>query len=317
MAIFLTEDEVRELLPMKRAIELVEASFHEQHDGQALNRSRERILIPSASLHYMAAALTQDGLMGMKIYAVTPRGMRFVVLLFSAQDGSLLAMMDADHLGRIRTGAASGVATKFMARPDATEVGLIGAGRQARTQLQAVACVHRLKKARVYCRDERRRKEFCAEMEASLKFPVEPAASAEAAIRPADIVVAATNSREPVVLGGWLKAGAHVNAIGANMANRHEMDSLALSRASTILVDSLEQAKQEAGDLILGLKELGRDWSGIGELHQAVSGAVAARRSQDDITIFKSCGIAIWDVAVAGFIFSEAVKMGKGKQIEK
>jgi ornithine cyclodeaminase/alanine dehydrogenase-like protein (mu-crystallin family) len=317
MALFLTEDDVRALLRMERAIELVEASFRMQNDGQAMNRPRERILLPNASLHFMAAALSGENLLGMKIYAVTSQGMRFVVLVFNAQDGSLLAMIDADHLGRIRTGAASGVATKFLARENASEAGLIGAGRQARTQLEAVASVRKLRKARVFCRDENRRREFCCEMEAQLRVPIEPASSAEEAIRPADIVITATNSRDPVVRGQWLKPGTHINAIGSNMANRREMDGETLARAGVILADSVEQAKREAGDLIQGLREAGRNWEDVGEMHQTVAGARPGRRSDDEITIFKSCGIAIWDVVVAGYVYREAVRLGRGRKIEE
>ncbi len=316
MALFLTEDEVRELLPMDRAIELVEASLRMQHEGNAVNRSRERILIPGASFHYMAAALTGEKLLGMKIYAVTSRGMRFIVPLFSAENGDLLALLEADHLGRIRTGAASGVATKYLAREQASEVGMIGAGRQARTQLEAVSRVRKIKKARVFSRDSDRRRAFCSEMEKSLKFPVEPADRAEAAIRPADIVITATNATEPVVHGPWLKAGTHINAIGSNMANRRELDNAVLARAGTILADSAEQAHREAGDLIQGLMSSGRSWKDVGELQEVVAAARPGRRSEVEITIFKSCGIAVWDVAVAGFIYQEALKAGKGKKIE-
>src|SRR6266567_2068686 len=160
MALFLTESEVLELLPMERAIERIESSFIAQHQGDAINRSRERIFLPHSSLHYMAAALPADNLLGMKIYTVTRSAWRFVVLLFDAASGALLAVLEADHLGRIRTGAASGVATKFMARRDASRAGVIGTGRQARTQLEAVARVRKLAEARVFGRDEKRRRDF-------------------------------------------------------------------------------------------------------------------------------------------------------------
>ena len=199
MALFLTESEVLELFPMERAIERIESSFIAQHQGEAINRSRERIFLPHSSLHYMAAALPADNLLGMKIYTVTRSAWRFVVLLFDAASGALLAVLEADHLGRIRTGAASGVATKFMARRDASCAGVIGTGRQARTQLEAVARVRKLTEARVFGRDEKRRRDFCKEMTERLGFTVEPVESAEAAVRPADIVIAmgphGTNSR--------------------------------------------------------------------------------------------------------------------------
>lgn len=315
MTLFLTEAEVQELLPMERALECVEASFMAQGSGRAVNRSRERILLPHTSLHYMAAALPNEKLLGMKIYTVTRADLCFAVLLFDAEKGNLLALMQADHLGRIRTGAASGIATKYLARPEASRLGLIGTGRQARTQLEAVAKVRRLTAAKVFGRDETRRHDFCREMEARLGLPVEPAASAEEAARFGDIVITATTSREPVVLGEWLQPGTHVNAIGANMANRRELDDVAVGKATLIAVDSLEQSREEAGDLIQGLARLGRGWEGIVELHAIVTGQHRGRSSQEEITLFKSNGIALWDVAVAGYVYRQALKNGRGKEM--
>ena len=306
MALFLTEADVQMLFPMQKALECIEASFVAQHDGTAVNQSRQRLFQPGFSLHYMAAAMADGQRAGMKIYTITSGTARFLVLLFDTKTGEMLAMMEADHLGRIRTGAASGVATKYLARPDASKVGLIGAGRQARTQLEAVAGVRPIQAARVYARNEERRAEFCREMTALLKFPVEPALSAEEAARFGDIVVTATTSAAPVVSGEWLRAGTHVNAIGANMANRRELDAAALRAAAIIAVDSREQAQGEAGDLIQGLAAINRSWDEVVELKDIVKGIKPSRNSNEEITIFKSCGIALWDVAAAGFIYNEA-----------
>ncbi len=316
MALFLTEKEIRELFPMEAALERVEASFRAQHAGRAVNRSRERIILPHVSMHYMAAALPEENLLGMKIYTVSRKAFRFVVLLFDAESGDLVALLEADHLGRMRTGAASGVATKFMARSDATRVGLIGTGRQARTQLEAVSRVRSLSVTKVYGRDEQRRVDFCRLMSNQLGLEVEPAESAEAAARFGDIVITATSSSQPVVKGEWLRAGAHVNAIGANMANRRELDDAAISRAGTIAVDSLEQARKEAGDLIQGLAGRAGGWEGVTELHEVVAGARPGRTSDDEVTLFKSCGIALWDVAAASAIYRRALETGKGREFE-
>jgi len=316
MALFLSEDDVCELLSMERALECVEASFLAQATGQAINRPRERILLPHSSLHYMAAALTAEKWLGMKIYTVTAWGLRFVVLLFDAESGELKAVIQADHLGRIRTGAASGVATKYLARANASRVGLIGTGRQARTQLEAVAKVLQVSSARVFGRDQERRQEFCREMQRRLGVQVEPASSAEEAVRFGEVVITATTAREPVVLGEWLQSGTHVNAIGANMANRRELDDLALARASLIVVDSLEQAQEEAGDLIQGFAQLGHGWEGVVEMSSVASSSGPRRRSQDEITIFKSSGIALWDVAVAAYAYQQALQNKKGKELD-
>ncbi len=301
---------------MERALECVEASFLAQHRGRAVNRSRERILLPHTSLHYMAAALPEEKLVGMKIYTIAPAAWRFVVLLYNAESGELLALLEADHLGRIRTGAASGVATKFLARADASRVGLVGTGRQARTQLEAVALVRKLTAARAFSRDEKRRHEFCREMGEQLHLAVEPAESAEAAVGFGEIVITATTSREPVVRGEWLRAGTHVNAIGANMPSRREVDETTLRRANRIAVDSLEQSKIEAGDLILGLAGSSRGWESVVELQEIVAGSRRGRGSEEDITFFKSCGIALWDVAAAGYIYRQALETGRGKRLE-
>lgn len=315
MAIFLSEADVQELLPMERALERVEASLLQQHRGTAVNRSRERILLPHTSLHYMAAALTEEGMLGMKVYTVSRETLRFMVLLYDAENGELLALLEADHLGRLRTGAASGVATKYMARPDASRLGLIGSGRQACTQLEAVSRVRKLNAVKVFSRNEARRREFCREMSENLQLAVEPAADAETAARFGDIVVTATTSREPVLRGAWLRLGTHVNAIGANMLNRRELDDEALARAGVIAVDSIEQAREEAGDLAHGLTARPDGWDDIVELHEIVSGATAGRCAEDDVTVFKSSGIALWDVAAAGYVYRSALEREKGRKV--
>lgn len=315
MALLLTEEDVQELLPMEHAIERVEASFRAQQAGHAVNRSRERIFLPHLSLHYMAAALPEEEFLGMKIYTVSRNAFRFVVLLFDSERGDLLALIEADHLGRIRTGAASGVATKFMARPDASRVGLIGTGRQARTQLEAVAKVRPVAAARVYSRDESHRRDFSREMSSRLHLDIQPAETAEAAVRFGEIVVTATNSPQPVVRGEWLQPGTHLNAIGANVVTRRELDDEAVRRAGLIAVDSVEQALKEAGDLIQGLPAVSRAWEDVVELHQVVTGERAVRNLPGQITLFKSCGIALWDVAVAGFVFRQAREKGKGREL--
>jgi alanine dehydrogenase len=312
--LLLTEQDVQDLFTMSRAIECMTASFKAQHAG-AINRSRERIFLPETSLHYMAAGYRNERLLGMKIYTASRDSLRFLVLLYDGESGSLLAMIEADHLGRIRTGAASGVATRDMARPDASRAGLIGTGRQARTQLEAVAAVRSIRSARVFGRDVERRETFAGEMTDRLGFDVEAVESAEAAVRESDIVITATSSCDPVLRGEWLQPGTHVNAIGANMLNRRELDDQCLSRAALISVDSIEQAREEAGDLVHGLKATGGDWDSVIELHDIVAGARPGRKSASDITIFKSSGIALWDVISAGHIYQQALVEGKGRRI--
>jgi ornithine cyclodeaminase/alanine dehydrogenase-like protein (mu-crystallin family) len=316
LTLLLTESDVRELLPMERALECVEQSLVAQGSGHAVNCSRERILLPGVSLHYLAGALPEAQRMGMKIYSVTRQSFRFLVLLFDTASGALLSLMQADHLGRLRTGAASGIATKYLALPGASRMGLIGTGTQARTQLLAVAHVRKLKAVKVFGRNRDRLREFCREMSAEIGVSVEPAASAEEATVFGEIVTTATSAQQPVIFGVDLQPGAHVNAIGANAANRREVDDEVVRRASLIAVDSLEQGHRESGDLIQGLPSAGKSWDGVIELHSVVTGKRSGRDSADQITLFKSHGIALWDVAVAGFVYQQAVAKGKGKDFD-
>jgi len=246
---------------------------------------------------------------------VSRQALRFLVLLYDGESGELLALLEADHLGRIRTGAASGVATRYLARTGASRVGVIGTGRQARAQLEAVAQVRTLESARAFGRDAGRRHAFASEMTTRLGLPVEPAETAESAARFGDIVITATNAREPILQGEWLGSGTHVNAIGANMLERRELDDEALARSSVIAVDSLEQAQEEAGDLVQGLRSIRHGWDGVLELHEIVAGARPGRSAEGEITVFKSSGIAIWDVTAAGYVYQRALEQGRGRRI--
>lgn len=314
--LFLSEKDVLEVFPMETALERIEASFVAQGHHQAMCQVRQRLFLPAVSLHYMAGALPGEHLLGMKIYTVSRGTLRFVVLLYDADKGELLAMIEADHLGRIRTGAASGVATKYLSRPDSSTLAVIGAGRQARTQIEAISLVRRLNQVRVYSRDEAKRQAFCKEIRERLQVDVVAAETAEAAIRSSDIAVTATSSGVPVLFGDWLSPGTHVNAIGANIASRRELDDQALLHASVIAVDSLDQAKVEAGDLIQGFRDSPERWESVTELKDIIAGNQPGRRAPEEITVFKSTGIALWDVAAAGVIYQRALEAGLGRHLE-
>ncbi|MEK7312108.1 MAG: ornithine cyclodeaminase family protein, partial [Chloroflexota bacterium] len=316
MALLLSESDVRSLLTMPIALDAVEKSFLRLADGTAVLHPRQRLHPPNgAYLHYMAAADSVSGYMGMKLYTSARGGLRFVVPLFRTGTGELVALIEADYLGQMRTGAASGIATKFLARQDARTVGIVGTGLQARTQLEAVAAVRKLERIRAFGRNPERRAQFCREMSSKLGLPVEPAASAEEAVRGADIVIAATTATAAVVLGKWLAPGMHVNAIGANFPQKRELDDEAVSRASLIAVDSIEQSRQEAGDLIQAFVGDELRWSGVRELAGIVARRIRGRSSDDEITLFKSSGIAIWDVAVAARVFELAQEKQLGTRI--
>ncbi len=307
--LLLTEADVRRLLPMDRAIELVEAGLRHWAAGRAQNHPRRRLQHgSSATLHYMAAVDLDAGYLGAKLYTTHPHtGAHFYVLLFSS-DGRPLATIEANALGQIRTGAATGVATRHMARPDARVAGLIGSGFQARTQLEAVARVRTLTEARVYSRNEANRRRFAAEMQAALGLPVTAVDSARAAVEGSDIVITATTARDPVLLGEWLAPGVHLNAVGSNHARRRELDAEAVRRSGRIVADSVEQARMESGDLIAAFEAGAGRWEAVLELSEVAAGRRPGRTSAGEITLFKSNGLALEDIAVAGWLYDQATR---------
>lgn len=316
MTLLLKETDVRALLTMPIAIEAVEASLRQQGEGKLSLQPRRRLRLPdNALLHYMAAADPVGGYIGMKIYTSVRGVSRFVVPLLRSTTGEMAALIEADALGQIRTGAATGVATKFLAKTDAHIACIIGTGYQARTQLEAVAAACRLDRVRAFGRDPERRARFCSEMTARISVPVEPATSAEEAVHGAEIVITATSATKVVLEGAWLSPGAHINAIGANWPQKRELDTAAVNRADLIAVDSIEQAKMEAGDLIQAFGDSLPRWDGVRELGDIVAGKTPGRTSANQITLFKSNGIATWDLAVAVRVYELAVERRMGQSI--
>ncbi len=316
MALLITEKEVEQLLTMPLALEAVEESFQRLAEGTALLKMRTRLELPEkAFLHYMAGADRISGYMGMKIYTSVAGALRFLVPLYRAPTGELAALIEANYLGQMRTGAASGVATKHMARGDAMTLGILGTGLQARTQLQAIAAVRKLEMVRAFSRDAENRERFAREMSERLGVTVRAVNSAENAVREMDIVVTATSATRPVLAGAWLAPGAHINAIGANFPHKRELDEEAVTRAGLIAADSREQSKIEAGDLIRVLGDDEARWSVVRELSEIVAGGAAGRTNPRQITLFKSNGIATEDIAVAARVYELAVKQGMGRNV--
>ncbi len=317
MALYLTEADVRQILTMPMAIGLVETSFRRLAAGSATNHPRQRLQVPGkAMLNYMAAADSEGGYLGLKIYSIAKGAARFIIPLISAETGDMAALIEADYLGQVRTGAASGVATKLMAREDARTAAIIGTGSQARTQLEAIACVRKLERVRAYSRDPQRREQFAKEMSARIGVTVEPVATAEQAVRGADIISTATTSTNPVVEGRWIERGAHINAIGINVAHKSEIDAEAVNRADIVAADSPEQSRRESGDLINAFGDDASKWAGVRELAQIVAGKIPGRTSAGQITLFKSNGIAIEDVVTAGRVYEIARQRGIGKDVQ-
>ena len=301
----ITEEQAAAALPMARTLEIVEEAFRRLDDGRARNHPRRRIQLQNgAMLHAMDAGDNASGLLGAKLYATRPRiGAHFLVVLFDAETTKPLATIEADALGRIRTGAASGVATKFLARQDARVMGIIGSGWQAETQLEACAAVRRFEHVKVFSRTPGKREAFAAKMASKLGLHVDAVNSAEEATRGSDVMVTITSAKAPVVLGEWLGEGCHVNAAGSNHALRREIDGEAVARAGLIAADSMEQAKEEAGDLIQAAEEGKLDWSRVVELSGVVSGRLAGRADERQITLFESQGLAIEDLLAAEEVY--------------
>lgn len=308
---YFTERDVCELLPMKEAIPLMRLAFERLSAGDALNQPRRRLTLATRStLHYMAAS---DGkYFGAKIYATNPaHGAYFTFLLYAAEDARPLAHFEANYLGQIRTGAVSGLATQLMARPDAATLGIIGSGFQARSQLAAIMAVHPIRSVKVWSRDAEKRARFAAECTA-FQIPVTAVDTAEQAVAGMDIVVTATNARDPVLASEWIAPGTHINAMGSNQASRRELPTELVLRADRIAVDSIEQAQMESGDLLLALPPAEWNQLKLHELKDLVAGKIPSRADSKEITVFKSNGLALEDVICAGYVYEKGLELGRG-----
>jgi alanine dehydrogenase len=297
---YLTEEDVGRLLSPAEAVAVVEACFERMARGSVENRPRYRLRLEHGALAVMSAADLELGYAGAKVYAGFADGARFVVSLFRSDTPELVAVIEADKLGQLRTGAASGVAAKHLARTDAASLGVIGCGWQAETQVACIrAAVPALERVVAYCRTESRLRDFCERNDCE---------AGESHRDPAqcDIVVTVTGSPDPVLRGEWLKEGALVCAVGANDGRRRELDNVVLERASFVCCDSVEDAKLESADLIEPVEGGTLDWLEVHELQEVVSGQTPGRQTDADIVVFKSNGLAAWDIAVAAAVVVKA-----------
>jgi len=316
MTLHISESEVTTLLTMPMAVAAVEEISRKQGSGEVVLHARRRFEFSEGRFfHYMAAADHGADRVATKQYTYVNGKLKFVVSLYSMESGDLLALIEGDKLSQLRTGAASGVATKYLARGNAKKVAIIGSGWQAQAQLEAVAAVRKVESVAVYGRNAERREKFAKEITAKLGFPAHAKASSAEAVRGADIVSVATTSSKPVLFGEDLAAGMHVNAIGANHMRKRELDDAAVLKADVVFVDSMEQSKQEAGDLVLGFASDQKRWERVAELSQLVAGKAAGRNSDSQVTLFKSNGIAAWDLAVAMRVYTEATKGKPGRNL--
>jgi alanine dehydrogenase len=309
VALFLTEDDVAQVLGPAEAVDAIEECFRRMARGAVEIAPRRRLPLDEGSLADMAASDRELGLAGGKLYAATRQGATFVVCLFDSETSELACVLEADHLGRLRTGAASGVAARHLARPGARTLGVIGCGHQAETQVACVrAAVLSIETVVAYCRTPERLAAFCERVGA------EPGESHRDA-GSQDVVVTMTTSRDPVLRGEWLVPGAVVVAAGANVPSRRELDNAVLERASFVCCDWLEQAQLESGDLIEPVQAGVLDWLEVHELHEVVAGELPGRQSDSDIVVFKSNGLAAWDVAAAAVALEQARARGVGRSL--
>ena len=307
--LYLTELDVANLLSPADAVEAIEACFLRMAGGAVENRPRYRLRLEGGALAVMAASDLELGYAGAKVYAGFRDGARFAVLLFRADSPELVAVLEADKLGQLRTGAASGVAAKHLAKSGARSLGVIGCGWQAQSQIAAIrAALPDLERVVAYCRTEERLRAFSQEQGA------EPAESSSDAAE-CDVVVTVTPSSDPVLRGEWLEQGALVCAVGANDGRRRELDNIVLERAAFVCCDSLDDAKLESADLIEPVESGVLDWLEVHELQEVVGGQVSGRQSDEDIVVFKSNGLAAWDVAVAAAAVERARVAGAGTEL--
>jgi ornithine cyclodeaminase/alanine dehydrogenase-like protein (mu-crystallin family) len=307
--LYLTEQDVAELLTPADAVEAIEACFRRMAAGSVENRPRYRLGLEGGALAVMSAVDLELGYAGAKVYAGFAEGARFVVLLFRADSPELVAVVEADKLGQLRTGAASGVAARHLASSRATSLGVIGCGWQAETQVACIrAALPQVERVVAFCRTEEKLHAFCEANGA------EPGESHQDPAR-RDIVVTATTSKDPVLRGEWLQPGALVCAVGANDGRRRELDNVVLERAAFVCCDSVEDAKLESADLIEPVTSGVLDWLEVHELQEVVAGETTGRQSDEDIVVFKSNGLAAWDVAVAAAAVERARSAGVGLEV--
>ena len=316
MAIFLKEADVEKLLTMERTIELVERVHREYSTGQAIDVPRERTRLPKAALQILQGAVPSSNVLGYKAYTSSREGTRFLVYAFNAERGNLDAIVEANYLGMTRTGAAGGVAAKWLARPDAKVVGIFGSGWQAQGQLEALAKVRGLERVKVYSRTAEKVAKFCEKMTKRLSIEVVPAASAEDAVKGSDIVVTITTAAIPVFSGEWVAPGTHINAAGSNSLLRREIDEETVRKAAVVVVDSRPSALKEAGDLLPAL-EKGRLHAGaLTELGEVIAGTRPGRTSVEQVTLFESQGMAMQDLVIAAELAKLARAQGVGQEVD-
>lgn len=315
MVRYLREDDVKKLLTMPLALEWVEQALKSRALGQAIDVPRARIHLPTGTQHVLQAAAPELKVVGFKYYYTTPYGKSFYVHLINTESGRLEAIIEAVWMSMVRTGAASGVATRHLAVEGASIVGQIGAGFQAIAQLEAVCRVRKIRAARVFARSRERLQAFCATLSQKLGIEVAAAGSAEAAVRGAHVVNVITKAAEPVLKGEWLEPGQHVNAAGSNALSRRELDEAAVKKCDVITVDARGTARNECGDLLPAVEKGWLHWESLAEIGEVIAGRASGRSSPREITLYESHGMGIQDLWVGAKVLALARERGVGMDL--
>ncbi|HEV7665941.1 MAG TPA: ornithine cyclodeaminase family protein [Chloroflexota bacterium] len=318
MVLYLNDTDVQQLLPMDTCIEVMEEVFQDAANGLTENRPRQHLALPSGGFHRVMAGGAYGprfGAFGLKSYAAVKGGPRYMVLLYDAATANLSAIVEAKYLGQVRTGAVAGLATRHMARPDATQLAMIGTGREARSQLEAMVAVRSIQRVTCYSRTAERRDAFAQEMSARFDVEVTAFDTAEACVSGADIVCTITSTNTPVFFGAWLQPGMHLNAVGATSLYRQEIDAETVRRADTVVVEDVEQAREECGELIYAAERGLLRWPTVVELRHVVSGVQPGRRSAEAITLYNALGVASEDVAAAAYVYQQAQRNACGIEL--
>jgi len=315
MVRYLTEDDVKKVLTMPLALQWVEEALKARAEHRALDVPRARIHLPTGTQHVLQAAAPELKAVGFKYYYTTPYGKSFYVHLINTETGTLEAVIEAVWMSMVRTGAASGVATRCLAVEGANILGQIGAGFQAIGQLEAVCRVRKIRTARVFARNRDRLVAFCNTMSQKLGIEVVPAESAEAAVRGAQVVNVITKSAEPVLKGEWLAPGQHVNAAGSNALSRREIDEAAVKKCDVVTVDSRGTARKECGDLLPAVERGLLQWETLTEIGEVIAGRAPGRSTEREITLYESHGMGIQDLWVGARVLALARERGIGADL--
>lgn len=316
MALYLTEQDIQSLLTFPDAISLVEKAFEARARGRALDIPRERTRMPGGHLHILQAAALDLNAVGYKAYYIQPERSRTSLLtLIDREEGNVIGMLESDILGQIRTGAATAVAIKHLARPDAKVLGLFGTGRHAVTQLQAACQAKRFERVKVFGRDKERLTAFCQKMEQQVGTIVQPAASREDTVKGSDVIITMTRASEPLFEGSWLEPGQFIAATGANALNRREIDTETVKRCGIVVVDSRDVARKESGDLLPAYEDGLLYWENTPELGEIIIGQRPGRTQAEQIILFESHGMAVQDIYTGMHVLSLARSRGMGREL--